>query len=133
MKNDETKTTFDFHGDVIDVSTLTDYIDNNLGPDEDEEDEGDDETRAQVALVKSVLEDLCGYGGDHKWEGDWYPGSLIADDYFERYAQDLADDIGAIDRNASWPTNWIDWEKAALELRVDYSSVEIDGKTYWYR
>jgi hypothetical protein len=45
----------------------------------------------------------------------------------------LADDIGAIDRNASWPTNWIDWEKAALELRVDYSSVEIDGKTYWYR
>lgn len=133
MTNDETKTTFDFHADYIDMSTLTDYIDDNPDPDEDEEDERDDETRAQVALVKSVLDDLCGFGGDHQWEGDWYPGSLIADDYFERYAQDLADDIGAIDRNASWPTNCIDWEKAANELRVDYRSVEIDGKTYWYR
>jgi hypothetical protein len=133
MQNDENKTTFDFHADIIDVSTLTDYIDDNLGPDEDEEDERDDETRAQVALVKSLLDDLRGYGGDHQWEGEWYPARLIADSHFEEYARELADDIGAIDRKASWPMTCIDWKKAAEELRVDYSSVEIDGRTYWYR
>lgn len=27
----------------------------------------------------------------------------------------------------------IDWEATAENLRMDYSSVEIDGHTYWFR
>jgi hypothetical protein len=27
----------------------------------------------------------------------------------------------------------IDWEATASNIRVDYSSVEIDDVTYWYR
>lgn len=34
----------------------------------------------------------------------------------EDFAESLADDIGAVDRNAVWPDNCIDWERAARDL-----------------
>lgn len=65
---------------------------------------------------------------------EWQHGlTLIADSYFEEYAREFAEDIGAISGNERWPANCIDWEKAASELKYDYSSVEFDGETYWYR
>lgn len=65
---------------------------------------------------------------------DWEHGEmLIRDSYFEHYAMDLADDIGAIDRNAHWPTSCIDWKQAAEELQADYTSLDFDGVTYWAR
>jgi len=64
--------------------------------------------------------------------GDWqYGETLINDDYFETYAEELASDIGAIDRNAKWPLNHIDWTAAAEELKADYMSVDFDGETFW--
>jgi len=66
--------------------------------------------------------------------GDWRHGAgLIADSYFEDYARQLAEDIGAIGRDAQWPCNCIDWEKATSELQHDYTSVTFDGETYWVR
>lgn len=66
--------------------------------------------------------------------GDWeYGEALIRDSYFQEYAEQLADDIGAINRDATWPNNCIDWERAARELQMDYTSVEFDGVTYWLR
>lgn len=88
-----------------------------------------DEYKALAAL----LEDLNGYGGDHQWEGDWYPATLVRDSHFEDYARELAEEIGAIPRDYSWPTSHIDWEAAARALQMDYSSVEFQGVTYWYR
>ena len=38
----------------------------------------------------------------------------------EEYAQDLAESIGAIDSDASWPLSYIDWERAARDLMMDY-------------
>ncbi|MGZ6199169.1 MAG: hypothetical protein ACXWNL_16155 [Vulcanimicrobiaceae bacterium] len=65
---------------------------------------------------------------------DWtHGGTLIRDSYFERYAEQFADDIGAINADAGWPNNCIDWERAARELQTDYSSAEFDGVTYWFR
>jgi hypothetical protein len=65
---------------------------------------------------------------------EWKHGEvLIRDSYFEDYAQELADDIGAIDRNAVWPVNCIDWKQAAEQLQQDYSSVDFDGQDYWIR
>ena len=88
-------------------------------------------------------QDVTSEGAEHKQiveleqeinSSEWQHGlELIADSYFEEYAEQLADDIGAIDRNAIWPVNCIDWEKAARELQMDYSSVDFDGETYWYR
>lgn len=65
---------------------------------------------------------------------DWeYGVTLVRDSYFEAYAQELAEDIGATSRDWSWPNNCIDWEKAARELQVDYTDLEFNGVTYWAR
>jgi antirestriction protein len=87
----------------------------------------------ELAQLEELLSDLEGMGGDEQWEGVWYPVTLIRDSYFEDYAQELADDIGAVPDNATWPNNCIDWERAARELQQDYTSVEFDGDTYWTR
>ena len=89
--------------------------------------------KSELETLENLLEELKGCGGDERWEGDWYPITLVRDSHFEDYAEELAEDIGAINRDASWPNNCIDWERAARELLQDYSSVEFDGVTYWYR
>lgn len=87
----------------------------------------------ELTTLESLLSELCGNGGDEKWEGNWYPRALIRDSHFEEYAEQLANDIGATNNEAHWPNSCIDWECAARELQMDYSSVEYDGATYWYR
>jgi hypothetical protein len=87
----------------------------------------------ELVALRELLGELAGNGGDEEWNGDWYPVTLIRDSYFKDYAVELADDIGAVDNNARWPMTCIDWNQAARELRMDYSSVKFDGVTYWYR
>lgn len=58
--------------------------------------------------------------------------TMIPDNEFENYAQELAEDIGAINSDARWPLNCIDWKEAAEELQQDYCSVDVDGETYWF-
>lgn len=86
------------------------------------------------AVLKTLLDALKGSGGDHQWRGDWYPVTLIRDSHWMDYVRETAEDFhGKAVRNAQWPFDCIDWEKAADELQMDYSSVEFDGVTYWYR
>ena len=87
----------------------------------------------ELAELESLLNDLNGMGGNEQWEGDWYPVTLIRDSYFQDYAQELAEECNMIDTNAKWPMTCIDWEKATRELQWDYSSVEVNGVTYWTR
>lgn len=85
-----------------------------------------DENADELEALQSLQEE-CNYG-------DWtYGATLIADSYFEEYAQELAEDIGAINHDATWPNDCIDWEKAAEQLQQDYTSVDFDGETYWIR
>lgn len=85
----------------------------------------------ELAELESLLEEIGGYGGDHQWEGDWYPAELIADDDFAEYAEQLAEDICSIPD--TWPHRHIDWEAAADELRHDYTPVTFRGTDYLYR
>jgi antirestriction protein len=65
---------------------------------------------------------------------EWFDGvELIREQDFEEYAQDFAERIGAINHNADWPACHIDWEAAANSLMADYSSVDYDGETYYFR
>lgn len=93
----------------------------------------DDDETEELETLENLLKELKGCGGDEQWEGDWYPITLIRDSYFEDYAQELAEECGLVNTNANWPNNCIDWEKAARELQWDYSAVDFDGVTYWYR
>jgi hypothetical protein len=50
-----------------------------------------------------------------------------------KYAQELADDIGAVSRDAKWPNNHLDWDAAAAELEQDYMSVTFNGEEFLMR
>ena len=107
----------------------------------------DAETEEEKAEAEEALKEWEEYGNGDVYpalkafceEGetassDWsYGATLIKDSYFVEYAQQFAEDIGAIDRNASWPNDCIDWDKAAEELQQDYTSIDFDGETYWVR
>lgn len=88
----------------------------------------DDDEQEELHALKELAEQCERYSGDWK-----YGATLIRDDYFEEYAQELAEDLGLINGNASWPNNCIDWEQAANDLKYDYTSVDFNGVTYWIR
>ena len=100
---------------------------------EDGEGKGLDDTtegmKTELEMLQGVVEEIEGYSEDTAKDGI----TLIRDSYFAEYARELAEEIGAIERVMAWPCDCIDWQQAARELQVDYSSVEIDGITYWYR
>jgi hypothetical protein len=84
----------------------------------------------ELARLESILSDLEGNGGDHQWDGSWYPITLIRDTYFEAAMDELLEDIGDLPKNLpSYLTITVDYDA----LRMDYTSTEIDGVTYWYR
>lgn len=129
-----TTTTLDLSADLIDVRDLIARVEEL-----EELIEGEgcaaqcQEYTDELQALQAILADLQGMGGDEQWRGHWYPITLIRDSYFRTYAEELADDIGALPRDAGWPLTCIDWEQAARELRYDYSGVDIDGVTYWTR
>jgi len=88
----------------------------------------DSENGEELKALKALAGEASGYAED--WA---YGEALIRDSYFETYAQDLAEDIGAINKDASWPNDCIDWEKAADQLKQDYTEVDFDGVAYWTR
>ena len=86
------------------------------------------EDAAELAALKALADEAEGYAPD------WQHGeTLIRESYFVTYAEQLAEDIGAIDRNAQWPLMHIDWDAAADALKQDYTAVEFDGVTYYVR
>jgi hypothetical protein len=100
-------------------------------PDTDVLAELSEDDRERVDTLREVLKDLPEetYVGSR---GSW--GCILThEDYFTEYARELAEEIGAVNGNESWPLNCIDWEYAAKELAYDYTSVEYDGDTYYVR
>jgi antirestriction protein len=77
----------------------------------------------------SELRDLADEIGD-EWR---YGATMIPEDDFAGYAQELAEDCGMVPHGVGWPVNHIDWEAAADELRIDYTEVEWEGTTYLVR
>lgn len=81
----------------------------------------------EYKALKDLAEQAEGYS-------DWkYGAQLIRETYFKDYAQQLAEDIGAVNADATWPNNCIDWEQAARELEDDYTQVDFDGVAYFVR
>ena len=121
--------------DIIDVRDIIERVEEL-----EEEREGLDKTdpdrdadlAAEHCQLAHILEELKGYGGDEQWRGDWYPVTLIRESHFTDYTQEMLEDCGTIPRDLP---HWvhIDWEATAREVKFDYSEVEIDGVTYFYR
>jgi len=98
---------------------LTEWVDDNRKP----LDFGKIEELNALIELKDEL-DCAG------WE---YGIQMINKTYFQEYAEEFAYDIDAVHEESTWPNNHIDWEAAANELAIDYSSVDYNGETYYYR
>ena len=64
---------------------------------------------------------------------DWqYGATLINEDYWEEYVEEMLKDIGDIPSDLP---NYlvINWESTAENIKADYSEIEYDGETYYYR
>lgn len=98
-------------------------------------------------LTDTERADLADLAAQGETLADWtYGVTLVADDYFTEYAQQLADDIGCFhitdgpyglgtsrDLSTEWPFTCIDWEAAATALQADYTALTFDGITFWAR
>lgn len=88
----------------------------------------DDSDLEELAQLKAFVEEVEGYANDRVRDT-----TFIRESHFTEYAEQLAEDIGAVNEGAQWPNNCIDWDKAASELKIDYTSADLDGVTYWFR
>ena len=104
--------------DSRDIIARIAYLEGTADPDE----------IAELGILRELAEQGESYAAD--WA---YGETLIADAYFRDYAEELADDIGAVDKDAGWPLTYIDWDAAADALKQDYTAIEVAGRTFWTR
>lgn len=122
--------------DLIDVRDIIERIEElreQLSDAECRDKLDNNEERDELKTLEELMESLEGTGGDEQWEGDWYPLTLIRDSYFQAYAEEFAEDCGLINKDAKWPNNCIDWEKATRDLQYDYTPIDYEDVTYWVR
>jgi len=135
-------TVFDYHSDTIDSRDIQERIDelqsefdsyvDEYEESDGEEDAGEDllnwleENGDEFVTLLEIKEEV------EQYTSEWNSGAfIIADNHFEDYAQELAEDTGAIDRNAKWPLQFVDWGMASDALKEDYTEIIIDGVSYW--
>jgi len=63
-------------------------------------------------------------------EVSWENIDLISENDFEEFARDYAADLGLVDESME---NYVRWADFAADLKGDYSKVEFQGTTYFYR
>lgn len=91
------------------------------------------QNKEELASLLSIMDELKTVGGgDEEWRNNCYPLTLIADSYFTEYARELLEDCGDIPKNFPHYIE-IDWTATARNICGDYTSVAIDGATYWCR
>lgn len=90
----------------------------------DDPDGLDSDEQAEHAELTSLAQEIS----------EWHNGeTMIPEDEFVDYAQELARDIGQIPEDMGWPMRHIDWDEAADALKQDYTEVTYQGTTYLVR
>lgn len=110
------------NADVFDTSDLIARID------ELEDDPSEQSEDHELERLLAFAADLKNYAEDYS-----YGVAVIEESSFEEYAQQLAEEIGAVDPDVKWPMKCIDWKQAARELKYDYSAVAWEGRIYYTR
>lgn len=94
--------------------------------------DGDEQEYERLVQLRELIDLLEIASMDSAADGIF----AVEDSDFEDYAQELAEDVcddWRLIRDNRWPFSCIDWEKAADELKADYTSIEWQGWTYWTR
>jgi hypothetical protein len=125
----------DLTDDIIDVRDIIERIEELEGEIEDYAEKMDDwqanaDNVAELETLMAIMEKIKGYGGDEQWRGDWYPVTLIRSNYFNEYMDNMVSDCYEVPKDLpSFMTITLDY----VALQQDYTSVDIDGITYWCR
>jgi TolA-binding protein len=119
------------------LSYLQDEVNELKGDNEtpaDKLEEKQDELREWLEEHKEELDsliDICDEG--ELLSSDWEHGeSLIREDYWVEYCKELVTDIGDLPKDVPFYIE-IDWDKTAENISQDYSTIDIDGETYYIR
>ena len=121
--------------DTIDIRDIIERIEELESLKDDHEAEPDgghwsDEEAQELQTLTDLMDELKGYGGDEQWRSDWYPLTLIRESHFEEAMDEMVADCYEVPKNLpSFMTITLDY----VALQQDYSTVEIDGTTYFYR
>lgn len=121
--------------DTRDLVDLIDRLTAELPDEDDEDDEAPPEDTEEIADIRERLATAMALQAEvEPYAPDYRHGAqVIRDDHFREYAQQLAEDIGAIDSEAGWPSCHIDWDAAADSLKMDYYGFSFDGCDWWVR
>lgn len=109
--------------DIIAGWAIVDRIDYLARFEEDADEENpilDEDEVEELRMLRELMEEI---------REDAF---LICESYFEEYAREFAEDIGAIGGETQWPATCIDWEQAADDLKMGFTSVEFGEYTYYY-
>jgi predicted nucleic acid-binding Zn-ribbon protein len=129
----------ELESDLEDVEEEIETLKDEMREAETEDEEADLESQledkiAEADEIRDELKPLLDLQREAEGYCEWRDGAaLIRDSYFKEYAEQYADDVGAINREAHWPNCHIDWEAAAEDLKSDFTSVDFEGVTYWIR
>lgn len=128
MRTPEAITNDDDVIDSRDIIARLEYLREQLAAEDGNEAMLDDDEREELEMLEALANE-----GEANIS-DWRHGeTLIRDTYFREYAEQLASDIGAVNEDARWPNNHIDWDAAANELKQDYTDLDFGGITYYAR
>lgn len=87
-----------------------------------------------LADATAALDDLNNAVGEVRGYGDWrYGETLIREDAFEDYAYDLACDLYGCEAVSDGLGAYVDWERWAADVAMDYMTVTIGGSDYLMR
>ena len=133
------------YADVLDsrdiIKTLEDWeSDLEIAREEAESEPDDVRQELDDGVLEGRVKALREFVRECEGAEDWEFGiELVRDSFFEQYARDLAEDVGAINGEESWPCDHIDWGAAASALQGDYFSAELydtngdELNTFWLR
>jgi DNA repair exonuclease SbcCD ATPase subunit len=129
-----------FDNDKIDADDTTEYERQKAKAEDALEDAQIDVKKAREELEewtkdymddytmwKQAYSELDNYGAISNQE------QLIAESAFTDYIQQFVNDCGDVPDLPSYILLNIDWDGVASDLSVDYSQIEIDGNTFYFR
>lgn len=108
---------------TIDVEDLRKELEALRSSELDENDEEDSERLEELEGLEDFVNEIGQCGGN----------MLIHDSHMTEYAQQLAEDIGAISDSGEWPATRIDWDAAVTDMQQDYHACNWGSETYWIR
>lgn len=109
--------------DYLDSRNLEEELNELLEAKENKEDYDEERLKA----LEELKEECEHYG--------WNDGIIfIPESEWEDYCEEFAYDCGYLDRHNNNPLSYcIDWSQWAESMTQDYSTVDFDGDTYYWR